>query len=157
MQLQSLINKWTVRTTQHDDHVIQHMPHGCWDRHTIASWRMINITLHINWQYASTYFSNNSGIQRTDSTTGYSRETWLFEIKIAQTKIMVYLLFANKTKYISKPYVPCLLCKIITTMICSHLYTLSYSGIWIPHYSPSSPLVLLQFIFWFSSPVQWCS
>jgi len=85
MQQPWLINKWTACTAQ----AIQHMPHGCWDRHATVSWRMINITLRITQQHMlSAYLQNNSGIRRTDSTTGYSRKMWLFKIKIAQTKII---------------------------------------------------------------------
>jgi len=35
-----LINDRAVHTAQHDDQVIQHMPHGCRDSHLTVSWRM---------------------------------------------------------------------------------------------------------------------
>jgi hypothetical protein len=40
--------KRTVRTAQHVDQVIRHMPRGCWDRHPEVSREMINITLYIH-------------------------------------------------------------------------------------------------------------
>jgi hypothetical protein len=55
-----LISKRTVRTAQHNDHVIPHMPHGCWDGHPMITRRRINIAIHITWQNAlSAYLSNN--------------------------------------------------------------------------------------------------
>jgi len=37
MRLQCLINMRTECTAQHDDQVIQHIPHGCSERHPIVS------------------------------------------------------------------------------------------------------------------------
>jgi len=61
-----LISKRTVSTAQHNDHVIGHMPHGCWDGHPMITRRRINIAVHRTWQKhitwqntLSSYLSNN--------------------------------------------------------------------------------------------------
>lgn len=55
-----MISKRTVHTAQHNDDVIRHMPHGCWDKQPIITRRRINIKIHITWQNTlATYFSNN--------------------------------------------------------------------------------------------------
>ena len=50
-------NKQNVCTAQHDDQVVWHMPHGCWDRNRTVSQRMNNIKIHITCQYKSAYLS----------------------------------------------------------------------------------------------------
>jgi hypothetical protein len=60
MQPPCLISKRTVRTAQYNDHVIRHVPHGCWDRHPMITRRRINTAIHITWQNTlSAYLSNN--------------------------------------------------------------------------------------------------
>ena len=73
-------------TAQHDDEVIQHIPHACWDRCPIVPQSMINITSHIIQKYTlSTYLVNTPCTYLTFYDTVYKIMTSTQLLKLIDT------------------------------------------------------------------------